>query len=40
MAAHWEEEKKKLEEILERGRLEGSSLHLGVMQKVPGSVVH
>ena len=33
MAAQWEEEQK-LDEIVERRRMEGSSLQLEVMQKV------
>ena len=39
VAAQWDEEQK-LEEILERRRMEGSSLKLEVMQKVPALVVH
>ena len=39
MAVHWDEEQK-LEEIWERRRIEGSSLKLEVMQKVPELVVH
>ena len=39
MAAQWDVEQK-LEEILERRRMEGSSLLLEVMQKVPELVVH
>ena len=39
MAAQWNEEHI-LEDILERGRMEGSSLKLEVMQKVPELVVH
>ena len=38
MAAQWEEEQK-LEEIVERKRIEGNSLKLEVMQKVPELVV-
>ena len=39
MAAPWDEEQK-LDEIVERRRMEGSSLKLEVMQKVPEPVVH
>ena len=39
MAAQWDEEQK-LEEIVERKRIEGNSLKLEVMQKVPELVVH
>ena len=39
MAAQWDEEQK-LEEILERRRMKGSSLKLEVMQNVPELVVH
>ena len=39
MAVQWEEEQK-LEEILERRRMEGSSLQVEVMQNVPELVVH
>ena len=39
MAEHWEEEQH-LEEIVERRRLEGSSLMLGAMQKVLDLVVN
>ena len=39
IAAQWDEEQK-LEEILERKRMEGSSLQLEVMRKVPELVVH
>ena len=39
MAARWDEEQK-LEEILERRRMEGSSLKVEVMQKVAELVVH
>ena len=39
MAAHWDEEQK-LEEILERRRMEGSTLQLDVMQKAPEVVLH
>ena len=40
MAAQWEEEQKKLEEILEQRTMEGSSSQVEVMQKVPELVVH
>ena len=39
MAEHWEE-KQKLEGIVERRRMEGSSLNLDAMQKVPELVVN
>ena len=39
MAAQWDEEEK-LEEILERRKMEGSSLKVEVLQKVPELVVH
>ena len=39
MAAQWDEEQK-LEDILERRRMAGSSLQLEVMRKVPELVVH
>ena len=39
MAAQWDAEQK-LEEILERRRMEGSSLQLDVMQKVEELVLH
>ena len=39
MAAQWNEEQK-LEEILERRRMKGSSLQLEVMKKVLEVVVH
>ena len=39
MAAQWDDEQQ-LEEILERRWMEGSSLQLEVMQKVPEQVVH
>ena len=39
MASQWDEEQK-LGEILERRRMEGTSLQLDVMQKVPEKVVH
>ena len=39
MAAQWDEEQQ-LKEILEQRRMEGSSLQLEVMRKVPGLVVH
>ena len=39
MAAEWDEEEK-LEDILERRRMEGSSLQSDVMRKVPEQVVH
>ena len=38
LAAQWEEERK-LEEFLERRRMEESTLHLDVMQKAPELVV-
>ena len=39
MAAQWEEERK-LEEIVERRRIEGDSLKLEVMRKAPKLVLH
>ena len=39
MVAQWEEDPK-FEDILERGRMEGSSVQLEVMPKVPEIVVH
>ena len=39
MAEQWEK-KQQLEEIVERRRMEGSSLKLDVMQKVPELVVN
>ena len=39
MAAEWDEEEK-IGEILERRRMEGSSLQSDVMRKVPEQVVH
>ena len=39
MAVQWDEEQQ-LEEILERRRMEGNSLQLEVMQKLPELVVH
>ena len=40
MEVQWAEVEKLEEESLERRRMEGSSLHAEVMQKVPELVVH